>query len=164
MWLRRVIKNIDHLTTERSGDRCARWRVAIDPHVKVARRFVEVGAAQQIRAFLEVTAERPCDPLLAMDRVDTPLCRCWIEEWIRGKRSIRTEKSSCSSIEVDCRRVSVIEGGEEPFDGDLPLRTEKREGRKIGARGFEPPTSRTRTVRSTRLSYAPKSRVEAAQI
>ena len=27
--------------------------------------------------------------------------------------------------------------------------------KEIGARGFEPPTSRTRTVRSTRLSYAP---------
>ena len=25
----------------------------------------------------------------------------------------------------------------------------------VGARGFEPPASRTRTVRSTRLSYAP---------
>ncbi len=27
----------------------------------------------------------------------------------------------------------------------------------VGARGFEPPASRSRTVRSTRLSYAPKS-------
>ena len=28
-------------------------------------------------------------------------------------------------------------------------------GRMVGARGLEPPTSRSRTVRSTRLSYAP---------
>ena len=28
----------------------------------------------------------------------------------------------------------------------------------VGARGFEPPASRTRTVRSARLSYAPKKR------
>src|SRR5690606_9179814 len=27
--------------------------------------------------------------------------------------------------------------------------------RMVGARGFEPPASRTRTVRSTKLSYAP---------
>jgi hypothetical protein len=27
--------------------------------------------------------------------------------------------------------------------------------RLVGARGFEPPTSRSRTVRSTRLSHAP---------
>ena len=27
----------------------------------------------------------------------------------------------------------------------------------VGARGFEPPTSRSRTVRSTRLSHAPMS-------
>jgi hypothetical protein len=27
----------------------------------------------------------------------------------------------------------------------------------VGARGFEPPTSRSRTVRSTRLSHAPKT-------
>lgn len=27
----------------------------------------------------------------------------------------------------------------------------------VGARGFEPPTSRSRTVRSTRLSHAPTS-------
>ena len=28
-------------------------------------------------------------------------------------------------------------------------------GNLVGARGFEPPASRSRTVRSTRLSYAP---------
>ena len=46
----------------------------------------------------------------------------------------------------------------------LARRTALRRGRRVsrrfrgemvGARGFEPPTSRTRTVRSTRLSYAP---------
>jgi hypothetical protein len=29
----------------------------------------------------------------------------------------------------------------------------------VGARGFEPPTSRSRTERSTRLSHAPTSKV-----
>lgn len=29
---------------------------------------------------------------------------------------------------------------------------------KIGAKGFEPSTSRSRTVRSTRLSYAPENK------
>ena len=32
----------------------------------------------------------------------------------------------------------------------------------VGARGFEPPASRTRTVRSTRLSYAPTARLRAS--
>src|SRR6267143_3411949 len=31
----------------------------------------------------------------------------------------------------------------------------------VGARGFEPPTSRSRTVRSTRLSHAPNDRIIA---
>ena len=32
---------------------------------------------------------------------------------------------------------------------------------KVGARGFEPPTSRSRTERSTRLSHAPKNESES---
>src|SRR5881628_2915828 len=32
-------------------------------------------------------------------------------------------------------------------------------GEMVGARGFEPPTSRSRTVRATRLRYAPNDRL-----
>ena len=34
-----------------------------------------------------------------------------------------------------------------------------RHSKMVGARGFEPPTSRSRTVRSTRLSHAPISQL-----
>ena len=37
----------------------------------------------------------------------------------------------------------------------LSLRFAFREAFLVGARGFEPPTSRTRTVRATKLRYAP---------
>ena len=50
---------------------------------------------------------------------------------------------------------------------------QKRNGRRmpatvllilmVGARGFEPPTSRSQTERTTRLCYAPKSRFQVSE-
>src|SRR2546422_11693048 len=36
-------------------------------------------------------------------------------------------------------------------------------GEMVGARGFEPPTSRSRTVRATRLRYAPTRRAHCTE-
>src|SRR5688500_8047974 len=47
---------------------------------------------------------------------------------------------------LDMGRPSVI---------SHPARKAGSEGGLVGARGFEPPTSRSRTVRATRLRYAP---------
>src|SRR5205823_14550353 len=45
--------------------------------------------------------------------------------------------------------------GDRPPAGDAGRRTLRQ---MVGARGFEPPTSRSRTVRATRLRYAPTRR------
>ncbi|MEA2658139.1 MAG: hypothetical protein QOF64_724, partial [Candidatus Binatota bacterium] len=57
----------------------------------------------------------------------------------------------------------LFEGRPETFDETLPEGVDAEDSQlvnalqkeMVGASGFEPPTSRTRTVRSTKLSHAP---------
>src|SRR5688572_21448668 len=52
------------------------------------------------------------------------------------------------------QRQTEEEHRAEPFHERSPFQVKTQEA-LVGARGFEPPASRSRTVRSTKLSYAP---------
>ena len=60
-------------------------------------------------------------------------------------------------------RVIASSGSNPPEGGRAVAAPDCQEGNEmVGARGFEPPGSRTRTVRSTKLSYAPAERLRKA--
>ncbi len=80
---------------------------------------------------------------------------------------VRSQRlGEASALRPPCQRVSRREGGQFGGQRSMPQlcpdgKTAAEVGRrkflilKIGAEGFEPPTSRSQTERSTRLSHAP---------
>ena len=72
------------------------------------------------------------------------------ERYIRAHRLTR----QVALVEKNVHKLATtMETNVNSLDGKLLTYCELL----VGARGFEPPTSRSRTVRSTRLSHAPNS-------
>lgn len=64
-----------------------------------------------------------------------------------------TKYNGTSQPKIGARGFSA--GGGSAFGGEPLPQFSTARLKPIGARGFEPPISRSRTVRSTKLSYAP---------
>ena len=90
---------------------------------------------------------------------DPPLCSPW------PRQTTRISMDSCAAPSAESQRIASPRGagpwavhgnGRNPlFDGNSGR---SRDVMLVGARGFEPPTPRSRTECSTRLSHAPTGR------